>query len=108
MGGFVRHASGGGRTEEKGYFSGGVAGFFNEFAFGAVDNGFVGEFFFVSNESCADFQNTGLDGAAILFDKDDLAVGGHGKDADNPGGVGPGGELPVVDFAEREVAAFVV
>ena len=43
-----------------------------------------------------------------LIIEDDLLVGGHGEDSHHGGGVRAGGEFPVVDFPEREVASFEV
>lgn len=104
---FVSHAGGGGGAEQGDHFAGGVACFFEEFAAGAVWEGFVGEVFFIANEAGADFEDAGLDGAAVLLDEDDVVVLSGGEDADDGGGIRPDGEFPVVDLAEGEEASFV-
>jgi len=108
VGGFVGHACGGGGTEQWRQISRGVAGFFDKFTGGAVDDGFFGEFFFISDESGADFKNPGLDWPAILFHEDDLTVGCHRENAHDSRGIGASREFPVVDFTQRKEAAFVV
>ena len=96
------------RTQQMDHFSGSVTCFLPEFPCRAVDDGFSGKSLFIPDQASANLQNAGLHGAAVLFHEDDLFVTGHCENARDTGGVGASGEFPIIDFAERKVAAFVV
>ena len=100
MGRFICHPSRGRRTQEESHPKGFVSGFLQKFPAGAVFERFIGELRFVADEPGADFQDTGLHGATILFDENDLVFGGDGEDSDNTGGIRAGGEFPAIDFPE--------
>ena len=104
MGDFIGHAGGGGGRKDRGDFSSLVACFFEGFAGGAVGEGFGGVFCFVADETGANFDHAGLDGAAVLLDEDIFVVLGEGKDADDSGGIGSSGVFPIVDFTEGHIA----
>lgn len=76
--------------------------FFEEFASCATDNALTGKLFLIANQTGADFEGPCLHGAAELLCEDHSPGFGQRKNAHHAGGIGSVGELPAVDFAERD------
>ena len=108
VGRFVGHSGGSGRTEEGRDALRTVSRFLEQLAGGAVSNAFTRKFLLIADQAGTDLENARLHRTAELFHQNDLILSGQGENPHHPGGIGAGRELPVVDFAERKVAAFVV